>query len=175
MIKLTDILLEIGEGVEPYPFKCYNHAPYTDDDGSSYYGFKTEVTKDAPEVYEYEVTIDRWPESIEVEFGILNQYGIPGYNMVPSKGLLFRVMSTVAAIVKQELELIQYPVPYLKFDPSSGKGGEGEEIDNRGARQRSKLYQQYIMKSMPGIEPEGTTLYNLTGTEIYKQKSKQQS
>jgi hypothetical protein len=94
------------------------------------------------------------------------------YSLVPSKGNLFKVMSTVSAIVKKELELIEFPVKTLKFSASPDKDKGGKVTQDKGKEQRRSLYSAYITKAMPGIKQEDPDSFDLTGTELYKQKLK---
>jgi len=159
MIKLLNLLKEVGDGTS----KQYS---YTTDDGYYYY-FTTD--KDT----EYEValmsryitnnTLNQIPEEkalsmILVSFTADNDYG---QSNVVNKGEIYRVMSTITQIVKDN---ISNNIGGIYFAPSNKTSTTQDLFQN----QRYKLYQAYVQKSIPGstiIHSEGEAFVFFPGWE----------
>ena len=152
MIKLIDILKEIGDSsAQPYKFDFYG-----DYGGDRIYGFDTEN-------YPYTVELryedfDNYDEDYEdfdnYDEDITNVLGIRFYvsdddddpdieqdSIVTNKGELFKVMATVTAIVKKDIQ--NHPeIDTLTFTPAK-KEGETSNVS------RLNLYTRYIKHEFP--------------------------
>ena len=141
MIKLIDILKEIGDASsQPYSFDFYS-----DYGGMRIYGFDTES----------------YPYTVELQYADLDNYdedatnilGVRFYvadeddpdmeldDVVTNKGELFRVMATVTAIIKKDLQ--DHPeIDTITFTPAK-KEGETTNVS------RLNLYTRYIKNAFP--------------------------
>jgi hypothetical protein len=141
MIKLIDILKEIGDASsQPYSFDFYS-----DYDGMRIYGFDTES----------------YPYTVELQYADLDNYdedatnilGVRFYvadeddpdmeldDIVTNRGELFRVMATVTAIIKKDLQ--DHPeIDTITFTPAK-KEGETTNVS------RLNLYTRYIKNAFP--------------------------
>jgi hypothetical protein len=136
-------LKEIGDSSsKPYPFESYS-----DSDWERLYGFNTEN-------YNYTVEIlsdDDAPNEVSVRFYVPdeNDPDIENDTIVTNEGNLFRIMATISAIIKKDLQ--KHPeVDTLIFAPSK-KAGETNNIS------RLNLYLKYIKKEFPNaIITKGT-------------------
>jgi hypothetical protein len=148
MIKLKNILLEIGEGsAKPYKFRTVNDmitATSADRDVS----FETEDGD------EYKVSLqaywgdgfitDTYGSHIVIDF--LLKMGTDSYDadIVVNKGRLFRVMSTVVKITEEFMDDLDYEekgIDLLRISPTKTK----DDDDDR----RAKLYMAYIKRQLP--------------------------
>lgn len=141
MIKLTDILKEIGDASS----QSYSFDYYGDFGHARIYGFDTE----------------NYPYTVELQYEDLDNYdgdsnnilGVRFYipdeedpdierdNIAVNKGELFRVMATVTAIIKKDLK--DHPeVDTITFTPAK-KEGETVNIS------RLNLYTRYIKNAYP--------------------------
>lgn len=139
MIRLKDLLTEIGDASsQPYHFDFYS-----DYGNMRIYGFDT----------------DNYPYTVELQYDDLDDYenltnviGVRFYitddedpdierdDIVTNKGELFRVMATVAAIVKQDLK--DHPeIDTITFTPAK------RESETTNAR--LNLYTRYIKNAFP--------------------------
>ena len=147
MMKLKDILLEIGEGTaKPYKYKLTRteSAP----DFGDYFRLYEFVT-DLGTHYEVSFTIEEdfskdepW-EFMEIEFGVVDKGGDTDNKIVTNKGELFRVMATIVDITKSILKE-RKNIKQLVFTGAKNRG----EDDQR----RNKLYMAYIRKHVPNIK-----------------------
>ena len=141
MIKLIDILKEIGDASsQPYSFDFYS-----DYSNMRIYGFDTES----------------YPYTVELQYADLDNYdedatnilGVRFYvadeddpdmeldDVVTNKGELFRVMATVTAIIKKDLQ--DHPeIDTITFTPAK-KEGETTNVS------RLNLYTRYIKNAFP--------------------------
>lgn len=141
MIKLIDILKEIGDASsQPYSFDFYS-----DYGGMRIYGFDTES----------------YPYTVELQYADLDNYdedatnilGVRFYvadeddpdmeldDIVTNRGELFRVMATVTAIIKKDLQ--DHPeIDTITFTPAK-KEGETTNVS------RLNLYTRYIKNAFP--------------------------
>ena len=147
MIKLTNILLEIGEGTaKPYKYKLTRTE--SDPDFGDYfrlYEFVTDLGTHYEVMFEIEEDFSKdepW-EFMNIEFGVDEKDGGGvSYKVETNKGELFRVMATIVDITKNILKE-RKNIKTLTFS-----GSKKDEDDNR----RNKLYMAYIKKHIPNVK-----------------------
>jgi hypothetical protein len=148
MIKLKDILLEIGEGsAKPYQFRISKDE--TDSDSSHrIVDFKTEDDdKYQVEMWAYwgdGYITDTFGSHITIDFFIDHGFGSRDADVVVNKGRLFRVMSTVVKIAEEFMDDLDYKekgIDLLRISPTKTK----DDDDDR----RAKLYMAYIKRQLP--------------------------
>lgn len=141
MILLTDLLKEVGEGTA----KLYKWEELSGDDWNIRVNFTTDAET------EYYVDMERFTSgppfppnlpSLQVVF-LAQPAGTyePSDEIVVNRGEMYRVMATIADIVKhyiKDAKLIVY-TPGKKSGESFGT-------------QRDKLYKAFITKALPGTE-----------------------
>ena len=141
MIRLIDILREIGDASsQPYSFNFYY-----DDGNMRVYGFDTE---NYPYTVELQYTdLDNYDEDITNILGVRfyvqddEDPDIERDNIAVNKGELFRVMATVTAIIKKDLQA--HPeIDTITFTPAK-KEGETTNVS------RLNLYMRYIKNAFP--------------------------
>jgi len=144
MIKLVDILKEIGDStnIKPYYFKIV-----IDDENQRKYNFETDTTPPT----RYEVVIDEVepndpfsdePLRADIKFGVTNEEDTIDYNKVTNKGELFRVMATIVDILKKDLSHHKY-INHISFDSSKR---QGRDINSNA---RTNLYIKFIKSQFP--------------------------
>lgn len=130
MIKLKDILKEIGEGTAK-PYKYTRSTKYD----NVFYKFRTDSNID------YVVTMDLFEEEMNVRFIAMDPSKKQAtYQDETNKGEQFRVMATIVLAVKEELKK-QPQVTVVTFDPA-----KSFQDDDR----RAKFYKAYVQKQLPG-------------------------
>ena len=147
MIKLKNILLEIGEGsAKPYKFELEKDKP-DDTDHSREVSFKTEDGDDYKVMlaaYWGDTTItDTFGSHISIDFYIYHGFGTHDADVVVNKGRLFKVMATIVKATEEFLNDIDYKEKGIKkmfVFPSKSK-----KSDHR----RANLYMAYIKKHLP--------------------------
>ena len=82
-----------------------------------------------------------------IEFGVEDENGYADTLAMTNKGELYRVMNTVAAIIKKDLASNK-SIKYIIFAPSVRKGKD-DSISNNA---RTKLYLKYITSRIPNAE-----------------------
>ena len=143
-MKLLDILKEIGEA-SAKPYKWEN---YFDEEDHKEYGFET----DSGLNYKLEIGIqesDKEKDSAVVSFGIVEEDGsdyFTDYDVVPTKGELYKVMATVVDILK-DFTKKNKEVKYLYF--TTNKLGKDIGKDQSG---RLNLYRRYIQTHLPNAK-----------------------
>lgn len=93
-----------------------------------------------------------------IQFGVVDAEDITGgsnQNVVTNKGELYRVMNTVAAIIKEDLAINQH-IKYIAFDPakrseSNPKSKKVRDTDI-SSNSRANLYTKYILGRIPNAE-----------------------
>ena len=147
MIKLLDILKEIGDSSsQPYKFDFYGN--YS---GMRVYGFDTENYSYTVELqYEF---LDGSQNVLGVRFYVSDEEepDIERDDIVTNKGELFKVMATVTAIIKKDIQ--NHPeIDTITFTPSK-KEGETTDVS------RLNLYTRYIKHEFPNaiVKPYGTS------------------
>ncbi len=146
MIRLKDLLKEIGDSSsQPYRFDYYG-----DYAGMRVYGFDTENYPYTVELnYEF---LDDSQNVLGVRFYVSDEDepDIERDDIVTNKGELFRVMATVVAIIKKDIQ--KHPeIDTISFTPAKKEG----EIENVS---RLNLYMRYIKHEFPNaiVKPYGT-------------------
>ena len=93
-----------------------------------------------------------------IQFGVVDKEDITGgsnQNVVTNKGELYRVMNTVAAIIKEDLAINQH-INYIAFDPAkrSGLNPKSKKVRDTdiSSNSRANLYTKYILGRMPKAE-----------------------
>ena len=133
MIKLTDILKEVGEASsKPYDYKIEH-----EDTNEIFYTFKTDSGLD------YVINIEQLHpvrSSKDVKLSIAFRTVDGSYEEVTNRGEQFRIMATVVAAVKEYLAKVPN-VTEIIFYPSKA---------DQGDIRRANLYKAYIQKQIPG-------------------------
>jgi hypothetical protein len=138
---------EIGldsEKMKPYPFR-------TESDSEEFrsYTFKTDSGLNY-KVELMEEVDDEYGMVLYINFGTYNEgeedddFGGPNQNVVTNKGEQYRVMNTLAAIVKEDLAINSY-IKYITFNPAK----RNKDV-NSNARQ--KMYMKYIQGRIPNAK-----------------------
>jgi hypothetical protein len=147
---LQEVLSEIGDASkEPYPFTKTGETGET-----RRYQFKTHVGMDPEDGLEgptYEVTV--WnmdqgpnePPTADVSFGVLDKDNEVEYDESTNRGDLYKVMSTIAAIVKQDIDISG--ANRIHFSPSK-RPGKFKDKDPK-SNVRTQLYAKYIKSYWP--------------------------
>ena len=175
MIKLKDILLEIGEGVTPYEFRGGLSKTYKN--GDKEYVYKEYVYKFETPSLSYDVDIlvqplieddnandwDRFvdpgtipselmkyiksPESAKIaDVSFSTEGGGPSFE-VNDYQELFRVMSTIVATLKDLIEK-ETDIKIIQYTAIKAE----KEKDKVPVNKRDKLYQAYIKKQIPNAK-----------------------
>jgi len=147
MIKLKNILLEIGEGTaKPYKYKLTRTE--SDPDFGDYfrlYEFVTDLGTHYEVMFEIEEDYSKdepW-EFMNIEFGVDEKDGGGvSYKVETNRGEVFRVMATIVDITKKILKE-RKNIKTLTFS-----GAKKDEGDNR----RNNLYMAYIKKHIPNVK-----------------------
>lgn len=141
-------LNEVGEGTsQPYKFT-------TDDD--YHYNFTTDKgTEYEVEIMPRYITHDflsKIPQDKALSMSLINFRADNDYGQsnIVNKGEMYRVMSTITQIVKDNLNN-NPEIGGIYFSPSDKKSPQNENTDLLN-NQRYKLYQAYVLKSIPGSE-----------------------
>lgn len=142
MIKLRDILNEVGEGTAtPYKFK---YMPLKGDSVRNKLRHAYRFITDSRLQYEVNVfkIIPRYTENttLTVMFSVVGGK----YEDITNKGEQYKIMATVIDIIKADIELLAKegnpPVKMIEFTPE-----KADATDNR----RAKFYKAYIQKQLP--------------------------
>ena len=148
MIKLKNILFEIGEGsAKPYQFRISKDK--TDSKSSNRtVDFVTEdVDKYQVEMWAYwgdGYITDTFGSHITIDFFIDHGFGSRDADVVVNKGRLFRVMATIVKIAEEFMDDLDYKekgIDLLRISPTKTK----DDDDDR----RAKLYMAYIKRQLP--------------------------
>lgn len=159
MIKLKNILLEIGEGTaKPYKYKLTRTE--SDPDFGDYfrlYEFVTDLGTHYEVMFEIEEDFSKdepW-EFMNIEFGVDEKDGGGvDYKVETNKGEVFRVMATIVDITKKILKK-RKNIKTLTF--TGAKTKKGSKDDQR----RNNLYMAYIRRHIPNvknIQDDGTEI-----------------
>lgn len=130
MIHLIDILLEVGEGVQPYQWSGPQEQL-----GNVIYHFITE-DNDSYRVVFTGTNGNDW----RLDFYVKESKPESEYNSgtVTNKGRQFKIISTVMDIIKDFIE--EYPADAISFAASDKEGSK--------TNQREELYKKYIIKNI---------------------------
>ena len=158
MIKLKDILLEIGEAsAKPFTFKKISGPSAKEYKGNDSDELLYEFTTDKKTKYFVSIEIDKrsyrseYPRSIisEINFGVQTVGG--GYSLDDTNlGEQYRVMATIKDIVIEFINEWQelWYIHSIEVSPiKSTDGGEDDTIDAVDSR-RGKLYLAYMRKAL---------------------------
>lgn len=93
-----------------------------------------------------------------IQFGVVDKEDITGgsnQNVVTNKGELYRVMNTVAAIIREDLAINEH-IKYIAFDPAkrtelNPKSKKVRDTDI-SSNSRANLYTKYILGRIPNAE-----------------------
>lgn len=134
---------EIGgkdEKMEPYRFKTL-----FDEEDYRTYVFKTDSGLDY-QVDLGEIEDDEYGMVLNIEFGVTDEEELTGpiQNLVTNKGELYRVMNTIAAIIREDLAINSY-IKYITFNPAK----RDKDVDSNA---RGKLYMKYIQGRIPNAK-----------------------
>lgn len=169
MIRLKDILLEIGDGsAKPFAFKKTSGDSAEEYKGNDSNNVVYEFITDKQTKYLVSIDLDvmRTPRTIssEVDFGARTAGG--GFSLDDTNmGEQYRVMSTIKDIVFDFIEEWQehWYIHNLEVAPiKSTDGGDDEEdsIDGVDSR-RGRMYLAYIKKNLPKLsKPYGVRVFN---------------
>jgi len=167
MIKLINLLAEVGEGTA----QKYSWSLTSKENTSDYimmeYGFVTDsnmkyfvllnISNDPlTSSDDYEMTVSFGvgaKPSIKAKVGMAK----PSFTKVVNKGELFRVMATVIDIVKNAISVMKEedrPIKYIIFKPEKEKE---TETGYTQSNQRLQLYLAYIKKNMEHVQAINTT------------------
>jgi hypothetical protein len=141
---LKEVISEIGDASkEPYgPIDTI-----TDDEAERQYGFET----DYGTIYEVKIeTIDDGPWNpviARVNFGIVGEEGDVDYYAQTGDNDIYRIMSTIVAIVKKDLKSNHADI--IEFSPSKR---EGDKDKDPMSNVRTQLYSRYIKAQWPNAE-----------------------
>ena len=132
MIKLVDILKEIGEGTKTYSWKLDDE----DADGNYFYSFDTDNST-------YSVGIANLEEGMyDLSFNTTSKDGDPDTSLDTNEGVPLRVLSTVVDIAKDFIQKVEPQI--VIFRPIQTKRTDAKE-DPR----RFKVYGAYLKKNLP--------------------------
>jgi hypothetical protein len=154
------LLIEVGEGTSPYPYKKVSTKKYGDNETV----FLFEFTTDTGLEYTVSLSYNLMQRLLKVTFFV----GEGEFTAV-NKGIkeAFRVISTVQEIIKKEIQP-NIDIQYIRFEPAKGKANDPENL--KGSEQRNKLYTAYIKKSFPQAEVNqvgGSMIIKLNEEAIY--------
>ena len=134
MIKLRDILKEIGEGVTPYKWGIDHESEF-----EVQYGFDTDSNIEYQVNFESFAEGDIWDVSFAAREDRTTKFST---NVITNKGEVYKVMSTVFDIIKDFVEEHK-EVFQLKFNAAQ----TGDDASTKS--KRNKLYMAYLKNHMP--------------------------
>jgi hypothetical protein len=171
MIKLMDILAEVGEGTAP-KFQWQFKSKY---DTSDIINIDYEFTTDKNVKYFVKLTVGE-NDVVSNAYEMMVAFGVgrsvikkavgdkKPFAQVVNKGELFRVMATVMDIVRDGLKRCEEagtPVKIILFKPEKEKETKTGFVSND---QRLKLYKAYIDKNSDLVQ--STTISPFGGVEV---------
>jgi hypothetical protein len=141
--KVNEIGLD-SEKMKPYPFRTE-----LDEEEFRIYTFKTDSGLNY-KVELMEEVDDDLGMVLYITFGTYNKdeedddFGEPNQNVVTNKGEQYRVMNTIAAIIKEDLAINQY-IKYITFNPAK----RSKDVNSNA---REKMYMKYIQGRLPNAK-----------------------
>jgi hypothetical protein len=156
---LKEVMSEIGDASkEPYgPIDTI-----TDDEAERQYGFTT----DSGTIYEVKVETfyrgEGKPVIARVLFGIVGEDGGISYDAQTGENDVYRIMATIVAVVKKDLE--SNPADIIEFSPSKRIGDKDKDPMSNV---RTQLYTRYIKGQFPNAEVT-RTLYGDIRVDLKK-------
>jgi hypothetical protein len=147
--KVNEIGLD-SEKMKPYPFKTVE-----DGEDRRVYSFETDSGLDYMVELEEE-TDDDLGIVLYINFGVFDKDDVgagSNQNVITNKGEQYRVMNTLAAIIKEDLAINSY-IKYITFNPAKRKlpnpiSGKERDLDSNS---RAKLYMKYIQGRLPNAK-----------------------
>jgi len=135
---------EVGgesEKMAPYRFKNVE-----DEEEFRTYLFKTDSGLDYQVDLE-EIEDDEFGMVLNINFGVVDEEELTGpiQNLVTNKGELYRVMNTIAAVIREDLAINSY-IKYITFNPAKR---QDKDTDSNA---RGKLYMKYIQGRLPNAK-----------------------
>jgi hypothetical protein len=134
----------VSEKMKPYPFRTE-----LDEEEFRIYTFKTDSGLNYKVELMEEVDYDLGMV-LYITFGTYNKdeedddFGEPNQNVVTNKGEQYRVMNTIAAIIKEDLAINQY-IKYITFNPAK----RSKDVNSNA---REKMYMKYIQGRLPNAK-----------------------
>ena len=177
MIKLKNILLEIGEGsAKPYKWKAAHKPHKVSGIKTSKYDYEWKTDSGL----KYSLTIEpQWMEEVPDHMGnwiasfgpyemgsslhspitgkqIRGPQKKPDYETQTNRGELFSIMATIVDAFKDFMKKeknSEFGLDTVYYEPAK------TEDDERSSKQRDKLYKAYIQKHLPGTSVHSGTDY----------------
>jgi hypothetical protein len=147
---------EVNEvGLDSEKMKPYRFTTVEDGEDLRIYSFKTDSGLNYIVELEEEEN-DEYGMVLYINFGVVDEDDITAgsnQNVVTNKGEQYRVMNTLAAIVKEDLAINSY-IKYITFNPAKRKlpnpiSGKERDLDSNS---RAKLYMKYIIGRLPNAK-----------------------
>jgi hypothetical protein len=140
MIKLIDILKEIGEATSAVPYRK------TEEDKQKYQTIITYQFEIGDDIYKVDLTVSPLDDydrpgktSVDVYFDMKGKKDQYGSTVRTNRGVQYTVMSTVSTILKDYIN--QHPeVVEIHYEPVK------KDAEDQG---REKLYKAYVEKNLP--------------------------
>jgi hypothetical protein len=148
MIKLIDILNEVGEGTaKPYEYKWLSQGSYDNQVARFITDKGTEYEVIIADFSEYPDPRDQEQDlpAIAIDF-LAKRPGEPGWSTktVTNEGDLYRIMTTIMIIVKDVMKRFDFDVQAIVYEPSKKTGEFGSN------NKRDTLYRRFITRTFPG-------------------------
>jgi hypothetical protein len=138
---------EVNEiGLDSEKMKPYRFTTVEDGEDLRIYSFKTDSGLNYMVELEEEVN-DEYGMVLYINFGVVDEDDITAgsnQNVVTNKGEQYRVMNTVAAIVKEDLAINSY-IKYITFNPAK----RNKDVSSNA---RHKMYMKYIQGRLPNAK-----------------------
>jgi hypothetical protein len=141
---------EVNEiGLDSEKMKPYRFTTEEDGEDRRVYSFKTDSGLNY-KVELMEEVDDEYGMVLYINFGTYNEdeegddFGGPNQNVVTNKGEQYRVMNTIAAIIKEDLAINQY-IKYITFNPAK----RSKDVNSNA---REKMYMKYIQGRLPNAK-----------------------
>jgi hypothetical protein len=142
-------------GLDSEKMKPYRFTTVEDGEDLRIYSFKTDSGLNYVVELEEEEN-DEYGMVLYINFGVVDEEDITmgsNQNVVTNKGEQYRVMNTIAAIVKEDLAINSY-IKYITFNPAKRKlpnpiSGKERDLDSNS---RAKLYMKYIIGRLPNAK-----------------------
>jgi hypothetical protein len=143
---LEQVISEINEvGGESEKMAPYRFKNVEDEEEFRTYLFKTDSGLDYQVDLE-EIEDDEYGMVLNINFGVVDEEELTGpiQNLVTNKGELYRVMNTIAAVIREDLAINQY-IKYITYNPAK----RDKDTDSNA---RGKLYMKYIQGRIPNAK-----------------------
>jgi hypothetical protein len=141
---------EVNEiGLDSEKMKPYRFTTVEDGEDRRIYSFKTDSGLNYMVELDEEVD-DEYGMVLYINFGTYNEgeenddFGVPNQNVVTNKGEQYRVMNTLAAIIKEDLAINSY-IKYITFNPAK----RNKDVNSNA---REKMYMKYIQGRLPNAK-----------------------